>query len=268
MNKGNHFNFSSFFSYRASGFKFEILGILILFMVWMSLGWILALGDGRDQFYDFLPIPTMKALFIVVQEDRFWLSVWASIRRVMVGISIAALIGIPTGLVTGFYPVLRNIAYAPTQLLRMVSPLSWMPVALIVFTSFEGAICFLIAMATVWPIILNTASGAADVNPKWIQMAMNQGANRVQIFRTIVIPATLPAIFSSMRLALGVAWIVLVPAEFLGVASGLGYLINDARDTLEYDMLMAMIVAIGILGFSLDKLFQFVQTLFVRSWME
>ncbi len=99
-------------------------------------------------------------------------------------------------------------------------------------------------------------------------MAMNQGASHLQIFRTIVIPASLPAILSSLRLALGVAWIVLVPAEFLGVASGLGYLINDARDTLEYDMLMAIIISIGIFGFVLDKLFQYVQTTFARSWTE
>ena len=262
------FSATSFFAYRASSFRFELLGIIILCVIWLAGGWLFLLKPGHEQFYDFLLVPTFKALFRVIQEEMFWFSVWASIRRIVAGISIAAVIGIPVGLVTGFYPLLRNIAYAPTQLLRMVSPLAWMPVALIIFASFESAICFLIVMATVWPIILNTASGAAAINPQWIYMAMNQGASHLQIFRTIVIPASLPAILSSLRLALGVAWIVLVPAEFLGVASGLGYLINDARDTLEYDMLMAIIISIGIFGFVLDKLFQYVQTTFARSWTE
>jgi NitT/TauT family transport system permease protein len=90
-------------------------------------------------------------------------------------------------------------------------------------------------------------------------MALNQGASDTQLIRTIVIPSSLPRMLTSLRLALGVAWIVLVPAEFLGVSSGLGYLINDARDTMEYDKLMAMIIAIGILGFLLDRFFQKLQ---------
>ncbi len=273
--------------HKSQNIKFEFLGILILLLFWFMAGSIFLLpsvlsgevaffslfnGDAQfselNHFKDFLPIPTFKALYNLALDARFWSSVEASLSRVFIGISIAAFIGIPLGLVTGFYPILRNITYAPVQFLRMVSPLAWMPVALILFTGFESAICFLIVMATVWPIILNTASGAANVNPKWIKMAMNQGANHFQIFRTIIIPASLPDIMASIRLALGVAWIVLVPAEFLGVASGLGYLINDARDTMSYNNLMAIIVAIGIIGFSLDKIFQTIQVSFTRAWIE
>lgn len=246
--------------------KYELLGLIGLILLWILGGWIFIQIPGKEPFYDFLPLPTFRAFFSALRDERFWGSVIASIQRVGIGIFIAAAIGIPVGLVTGFFPLLRNLTYAPTHFLRMVSPLSWMPVALVVFTGFESAIFFLIAMATVWPIILNTASGAAEVNSKWIEMARNQGATNFQLFTTIVIPASLPTILSSLRLALGVAWIVLVPAEFLGVSEGLGYLINDARDTLEYDKLMAMILAIGVIGFLLDKLFHVVQIVVVRSW--
>jgi NitT/TauT family transport system permease protein len=99
-------------------------------------------------------------------------------------------------------------------------------------------------------------------------MALNQGASDIQLIRTIVIPSSLPHMLTSLRLALGVAWIVLVPAEFLGVSSGLGYLINDARDTMEYDKLMAMIIAIGIIGFILDRFFQKLQHRLNWSWIE
>ena len=99
-------------------------------------------------------------------------------------------------------------------------------------------------------------------------MALNQGANNFQLIKTIVIPASLPYMLTSFRLSLGIAWIVLVPAEFLGVSSGLGYLINDARDTMEYDKLMAIVIAIGILGFFLDRIIQKLQQTFNWSWNE
>lgn len=148
----------------------------------------------------------------------------------------------------------------------MVSPLSWMPIALLIFASFEGAIYFLITMATIWPIMINTSLGVMHVNPSWIMMARNQGANDRQLITKIVIPAAIPYILTSLRLALGVAWIVLVPAEFLGVSSGLGYLINDARDTMEYDRLMAIVIAIGILGFVLDGSIQLMRKSLNWTW--
>ncbi len=258
--------FASLFACRASNLKYELLGTLFFILLWIVGGWLFIQIPGRDQFADFLFLPTLKALYGAVQDARFWESVWASIGRISIGLTIAAAVGIPVGLSIGFFALFRKLTYVPIQFLRMVSPLSWMPVALIVFVSFESAIFFLISMATVWPIILNTASGVTAIDAKWIAMAQNQGASRAQLFTTIVIPASLPAILSSLRSALGVAWIVLVPAEFLGVSNGLGYLINDARDTLAYDMLMAMIVAIGILGFLLDNLFYRVQMAVVRSW--
>jgi NitT/TauT family transport system permease protein len=149
----------------------------------------------------------------------------------------------------------------------MISPLAWMPIALLIFASFESAIHFLVTVATVWPIILNTVAGVSRVNSQWINMARDQGAKDHHLMLHIVIPASVPYILTSLRLALGVAWIVLVPAEFLGVSSGLGYLINDARDTMEYDRLMAVVVAIGILGFLLDGAIQLTLRRLKWNWV-
>ncbi len=248
--------------------KYELLGACVFILVWIIGGNLLFSRPGYEHFKGFLPGPTLKALVQAVDESHFWISVLASLKRVGVGILIAALIGVPTGLVIGFYPKLRSLTYSPIQFLRMISPLSWMPVALLFFVSFESAVVFLVVMATVWPIILNTTIGALNINQQWIRMAMNQGASNLQLMMTIVIPGSMPYVLTSLRLALGVAWIVLVPAEFLGVSSGLGYLINDARDTLEYDRLMAMILAIGILGFLLDRILQKIQTVFRGTWFE
>lgn len=250
----------------ASGTGYELLGISLLVVVWILAGTFFLSGRALEPFNRFLPLPTLKALALAVTQEHFWVSVWASLRRVILGITIASVLGIPGGIIIGFYPRLRSLSYTPIQFLRMISPLSWMPVALIVFVRFESAIVFLIVMATVWPIMLNTATGVGNVNPSWIRMAMNQGANHLQLIWTIIVPASLPNVLTSLRLALGVAWIVLVPAEFLGVSSGLGYLINDARDTMSYDVLMAMIIAIGILGFLLDRGMQMVQGVVRSTW--
>jgi len=250
------------------GWKYEIFGLALFALIWMVVSFFLFTRPQFSQFKDFLPGPTLTALVDAFQDSRFWISVFASLRRILVGIFISSVIGFPLGILIGFYPKFRGLSYSSLQFVRMISPLSWMPIALLLFTSFESAIYFLIVMATICPIILNTAIGVLNINPQWIKMALNQGANHYQLIQTIVIPSSAPYMLTSLRLALGVAWIVLVPAEFLGVSSGLGYLINDARDTMEYDKLMAMIIAIGILGFILDRLFQKLQYKFKRSWNE
>lgn len=256
------------FGNRNFGWKFEIIGLLIFIGLWMVTAQFLFTRPEFAQFNGFLPGPTFKALVAASQESRFWISVFASLKRVIFGISIAAVIGVPIGIMVGFYPKLRSLSYSPIQFVRMISPLSWMPIALLLFATFESAVYFLIVMATICPIILNTTIGVLNINSQWIKMALNQGASNFQLIKTIVIPASFPYMLTSLRLALGVAWIVLVPAEFLGVSSGLGYLINDARDIMEYDRLMAMIIAIGILGFTLDRIIQKLQHTFSWSWNE
>ncbi len=250
------------------GLAWEILGLLLFFGFWTLASFLFFSRPEYAHFRDFMPLPTFKALFAALKDPVFWTSVGASLRRVVIGIGLAALVGLPLGILIGFYPRLRSLSHSAIQFMRMISPLSWMPIALLIFTRFESAVYFLIVMATVCPIILNTAIGVLTINTQWIKMALNQGASHAQIIRTIVIPSAIPSMLTSLRLALGVAWIVLVPAEFLGVSSGLGYLINDARDTMEYDKLMAMVIAIGILGFVLDRMFQLFQQMHRWTWTD
>lgn len=257
---------SQFFTRMWSGWKYELAGFILFACAWALVTQFIFTRPGLSHFKGFLPGPTLAAMADGFQNPRFWMSVFASLRRIVLGIAISAAIGLPLGVLIGFFTRLRKLTYSPVQFVRMISPLSWMPIALLLFTSFESAVHFLIVMATICPIILNTAIGVMNINPQWIKMALNQGANNIQLIQTIVIPYSISHMVTSIRLALGIAWIVLVPAEFLGVSSGLGYLINDARDTMEYDKLMAVIIAIGILGFILDRIFQKLQHQFSRSW--
>jgi len=246
------------------GWKYELIGLVLFAGLWALVTQLLFSQPEYAQFKGFLPGPTLAALGNALVDTRFWISVFTSLRRIIAGIALAAFMGLPLGILIGFYPRLRGLSYSAVQFIRMISPLSWMPIALLLFASFESAVYFLIVMATICPIILNTAIGVMDINPQWIKMALNQGAKNFQLIRTIIIPYAVPHMMTSLRLALGVAWIVLVPAEFLGVSSGLGYLINDARDTMEYDKLMAMIIAIGMLGFMLDRTFRKLLSMFHR----
>jgi NitT/TauT family transport system permease protein len=122
-----------------------------------------------------------------------------------------------------------------------------------VFPGWDQAIIFLIAIAAVWPVMFSTAAGLAKVDPNWFKVARNLGAGRWHMLTTIIVPAIAFDVMTGIRLAIGVAWIVLVPAEFFGVSSGLGYTIEDAREGLRYDHLMAMILVIGAIGYVLDS---------------
>lgn len=242
-------------------------GISIVLLAWTIGGHFIFIRPQFSQFSGFLPGATLKALGKLLVSHEFWASVLASLRRITIGIGFAFCIGSPLGLLIGYYAKLRITTYTPIQFIRMISPLSWMPIALLIFTTFESAIYFLITMATIWPIVLNSSLGVSRVNPQWITMAKNQGATDLQVLFHIILPASIPYILTSLRLALGVAWIVLVPVEFLGISSGLGYIINDARDTMEYDRLMAIVLAIGLIGFILDGSIQLLQKIFRWNWV-
>lgn len=231
-------------------------GIIAILLLWFIIGKAIIQKPEYAQFVGFLPLNTFKALFTLIIDNNFWISVVQSLNRIIIGIMLASILGIPLGILIGFYKKIKDITNIPIQFIRMISPLAWMPIAIILLPTFNHAIFFLICIATIWPIVLNTSAGVLNVHKEWIKMAKNQGATDRQLMFKVIFPASIPYILTGFRLAIGVAWIVLVPAEFLGVSKGLGYLINDARDTIEYDRLMAVVIAIGLIGFLIDGLFQ------------
>jgi len=161
-------------------------------------------------------------------------------------------VGVPLGLLVGSS---RNLEAATTpafQFLRMISPLSWMPIVVMLMGVGDQPIYFLLAFAAVWPIMLNTAAGVRQLDPRWLQLSKSLSATRWETLRRVVIPGVVGHVLTGVRLAIGILWIVLVPCEMLGVSAGLGYYILDTRDRLAYSELMAMVVVIGVLGFALD----------------
>lgn len=229
-----------------------LAGIAGLYAVWWLGGAIVAANPDTSSFADFAPGPTLARFYDIVVSGEATHDAIPSLYRVGMGLLWATIIGVPVGILIGRNKLANDTTNIPFQFLRMISPLSWMPIAVIAFATWDDAIIFLVAVAAVWPILFSTAAGVRRIDPAWFKVARNLGARPLHILTTVILPSIAPDILTGIRLALGVAWIVLVPAEYLGVTSGLGYAINDARDTLEYDRLAAIVLLIGIIGFLLD----------------
>ena len=234
--------------------KYPLLGMSLLLTLWWLGGYSIERNDDLSAFADFAPGPTFAALIDITESGEVWAPIVASLKRIIAGLFWGVVIGVPVGVLIGYVKVALDIANVPFQFLRMISPLAWMPIAVLAFETWNGAIVFLIVMATVWPIMFSTAHGVRRIDPNWFKVARNLGASGPQMLRRIIMPAVMTDVLVGIRLAVGVAWVILVPAEYLGVTSGLGYAINDARDTLSYDMLGAIVIVIGIIGYALDTL--------------
>lgn len=230
------------------------LGLGLLLAVWWLGAWVVAANPRTAAFAGFAPGPAFAALADKAASGGLWAMIHPSLTRIGAGMAWAVALGVPFGLALGRWAALSAITHVPFQFLRMISPLSWMPIAVMAFATWDGAIVFLITAAAVWPVTFATAAGVRKLDPQWLKVARNLGANPWHRLSRVILPAIATDILTGVRLALGVAWTVLVPAEFLGVTSGLGYAINDARDTLAYDRLAATVVVIGVIGFALDGL--------------
>ncbi|MCC2596961.1 ABC transporter permease [Pusillimonas sp. MFBS29] len=230
------------------------MGIAILVALW-ALGTTLLQGS-IPLAASLAPAPTLQSLYELIISGELTTHTWMSLQRVLVGLALALLIGVPVGLAVGGSRSFDNTSSTAFQFLRMISPLSWMPIAVMVFGIGDAPIYFLLTFAAVWPIMLNTASGVRQLDPKWLMLAKSLSATRGEVLLRIIVPGILAQVLTGARLAIGIIWIVLVPCEMLGVSSGLGYYILDTRDRMAYSELMAVIVLIGALGFLLDSLAQ------------
>lgn len=239
-----------------------VLGLLLAVALW-ALG-ARQLSDVEALRQAFGPQAGFAALWRLLQDGLIWLHMALSLQRIGLSLLLALLIGVPLGIWLGLSPLFAKLTGTLFQFLRMVSPLSWMPLAVMALGVGEAPVIFLLSFAAVWPIMLNTAAGVAALDKSWLQLAHSLSATRLEVVWRIVLPGIVSHVLTGFRLALGIGWIVLVPAEMLGVSAGMGYFILDTRDRLAYDELMAGIVLIGCLGFALDLLARWVSMRWLR----
>jgi len=216
---------------------------------WLLVFWAAA---SKPVLIAFAPGPALAAFVQLIAEGTIAQHVLPSLRRVLLGLGLAIILGLPVGLVLGSLRPLDRALTPVFQFLRTISPLSWMPVAVMTLGIGDPSVVFLVMMSAIWPVLLSAASGVRHLNRSWLLLARSVGASPKQILFQVALPAILPQLMTGIRLAVGLAWVVLVPAEMLGVTNGLGYFLLDTRDRLNYSELMATILVIGVLGYLLD----------------
>ena len=179
----------------------------------------------------------------------------ASLFRVSWGFIAAVLVGVPLGLALGWFRPAFAALNPFIQILRPISPIAWIPVAILWFGVKDTAPVFLIFLASVFPITVSSMAAVQNMQQVYLRAAQNFGLGGLELFRRVIFPAALPQIITGIRIALGVAWLVVVAAEMIAVNSGLGYLIIDARNAgKRYDLVVAGMVMIGLIGLVLDLL--------------
>ncbi|MEN9823355.1 MAG: hypothetical protein RLZ04_1781 [Actinomycetota bacterium] len=202
------------------------------------------------------PDESVPALWNGLVDGDLVADLRASLLRLVIGLVIAIGVGVPLGLALGSSRRVEDASTPVVNFLRMISPLAWAPIVIVAFGVGDSPVLFLIAITAVWPVALGTAAGVKAVSPALKELAESLGATRPERLRFVTSPIVKANVLTALRLALGVAWIVLVPAEMLGVDSGLGYAVLNARDQLDYAALGGAVLMIGVTGFLIDALFR------------
>ncbi|MBI1722731.1 MAG: ABC transporter permease [Gemmatimonadetes bacterium] len=230
---------------RSDFWPFLLVGLLIA-------GWWVSVVVSKTPYF---PTPWAVVLGIVelARNGTLVQHVSASLMRVTYGYLAAVAIAIPLGVLMGWFGRVYRAVNPLIQLLRPISPIAWIPLAILWFGVGNLSPMFLIFLSSFFPMVTGTAAGVHTIEKQYIRAAENFGIRGVRLLRQVVLPAALPQVIVGMRLGLGIAWLVVVAAEMVAINSGLGYLIIDSRNAgNRYDLVVAGMVLIGVIGFLLD----------------
>jgi nitrate/nitrite transport system permease protein len=232
-----------------------VLGVLLFIGVWAlvsvtspqlpspSKTWASAVRVFSDPFYRKGP-----------NDQGIGWNVLMSLSRVGIGFGLAALVGIPMGFILGRFAFLNGMAAPIISLLRPVSPLAWLPIGLMVFKAANPAAIWVIFISSIWPMVINTAVGVQRVPQDYLNVARVLNLSEWKVVTRILFPATLPYMLTGVRLAIGVAWLVIVAAEMLTGGVGIGFWVWDEWNNLNVEHILIAIFVVGIVGLLLEQL--------------
>lgn len=198
------------------------------------------------------PITVFRSMMSLLFTGELWTHTVASLFRVTVGFYLAAILGIPLGMLLGGWRPAKQFLNPVIQFFRPVSPLAWIPLSMIWFGIGDKPAVFLIFLASFFPICVSTMVAVEGMKPTYFQVAANFGFTRWELVSKVMFPAILPEVVMALRISLSIAWLVVVAAEMIAVKSGLGYLIIDSRNALRMDYVLVAMIVIGAIGLVLD----------------
>ena len=228
--------------------------------------WQLAVELGHAKVFP-APMAVVRAFDELAHRGVLLSYIRDSLLRVAAGYLLALAAGLPIGLAMGWSAGLARTLNPVIQVLRPISPLAWIPVSIVLFGVSDLAAVFLIFLASLFPIVVAAMNGVQSVPQMYLQAARNFGLKPAAVLARVVLPAALPRVLVGLRVALGISWLVVVAAEMIAVDSGLGYLIIDARNAgKRYDLVLAAILLIGVIGLALDLLARRIERLRPVRW--
>lgn len=227
-----------------SAVSFVILGVIWEVAARVS-GWSPAVFPG--------PLVAAAGMWELIVDGTLLKHSVASLFRVTAGYYLAVLLGIPLGIILGWWRTGQLITNSLIQFLRPISPLAWIPLAMLWFGIGDKPAIFLIFLSSFFPLLVSTITAVNHIRSIYFQVAANFNFSRLETTTMVILPAILPEILPALRISLGIAWLVVVAAEMIAVKSGLGYLILDSRNALRMDYVVDAMIAIGIIGICLDR---------------
>jgi NitT/TauT family transport system permease protein len=233
-----------------SRFK-QVFPSMLVFAFLIALWWAVVVATGSVIFPT--PWQVVTGTLELINDGTLWGHIATSLLRVGAGFLLAVSIAVPLGLWMGWVRGAFNTLNPIFQMLRPISPIAWIPIAILWFGVGNASPIYLIFISSVFPMIVQTTVGVHTIESRYLWAAENFGVSRYTLFTQVVIPAVLPQIIVGMRIGLGVAWLVVVAAEMIALRSGLGYLIIDSRNAgNRYDLVISGMIIIGLIGLSLD----------------
>ncbi|HEX3848563.1 MAG TPA: ABC transporter permease [Steroidobacteraceae bacterium] len=243
----------------------ESLPAVAVIAALLAAWWVVVVETGSVIFPT--PWQVMTGGAELIKDGTLWIDSGASLMRVGVGFSLAVLVAVPLGLWLGWVKSAYATLNPLFQILRPISPIAWIPIAILWFGVGNASPIYLIFISSLFPMIVQTTAGVHAIERRYLRAAQNFGVSRYTLFRCVVIPAALPQIIVGMRIGLGVAWLVVVAAEMIALHSGLGYLIIDSRNAgNRYDLVIAGMAVIGLIGLLLDGVMRLLEGLKSVEW--
>jgi NitT/TauT family transport system permease protein len=227
-----------------------IIAFLVILVLWDALARFSGWSD--HVFPD--PITVVISLGELVRNGTLLCHTVASLYRVTAGFYLAVIFGIPMGILLGRIQTFQSLINPLVQFLKPISPLAWIPLAMLWFGIGDKPAIFLIFLSSFFPLVVSTTVAVGNINPTYFQVAANFNFSRWEIITKLIVPAIVPEVVTALRLSVTIAWLVVVAAEMIAVKSGLGYLILDSRNALRMDYVMVGMIVIGLIGLLLDNI--------------